>query len=277
MPRQKRTEEEKYAELLAKLPEFCLMDDTFMTAFFDGQNDLMEFVLKIILQKDDLKVLSTKTQIEIHSVKGRSARLDVYAVDSKGKHYDFEVQNADDGADVKRARFNSSMMDSTFLKKKEKFKELPESYVIFITENDVLGGNKPIYHIDRFIKELDYKTFGDGQHIIYVNGSFKGDDELGKLIFDFKCKNAKDMNYKILSERADYIKTEGGSGMCKIMDDLIQKERAEERAEVLAETKKEFVIGLLNSTTLSKSEIALASKMTLKEVEQIAKELEERV
>ena len=162
---------------------------------------------------------------------------------------------------------------TSFLKKKEKFKELPESYVIFITENDVLGGNKPIYHIDRFIKELDYKTFGDGQHIIYVNGSFKGDDELGKLIFDFKCKNAKKMNYKILSERADYIKTEGGSGMCKIMDDLIQKERAEERSEVLAERNTEFAIKLLKASQMPISEIALMTDLTLKDVEELSKSI----
>lgn len=266
----KKSEDEKYAELMKKIPEFRLMDDTFMTAFFDGQNDLMQFVLRIILEKDDLKVLSTKTQIEIHSIGGRSARLDVYAVDSKGKHYDFEVQNSNDGAVPERARFNASMMDSTFLRKNDEYEDLPESYVIFITENDVLKGKKAIYHIDRTIKELNHKTFDDKQHIIYINGSFKGEDALGKLIQDFQCKNPKEMNYPILSERAEYLKNqEGENGMCKIMDDLIKKENE----KVIIKTKKEFVISLLNSTTLSKSEIALNAKMTLAEVEEIAKEI----
>lgn len=266
----KKTEDEKYAELLAKIPDFRLMDDTFMTAFFDGQNDLMQFVLRIILEKDDLKVLSTKTQIEIHSIGGRSARLDVYAVDSKGKHYDFEVQNSDDGAVPERARFNASMMDSTFLRKNDEYEDLPESYVIFITENDVLKGKKAIYHIDRTIKELNHKTFDDKQHIIYINGSFKGEDALGKLIQDFQCKNPKEMNYPILSERAEYLKNqEGENGMCKIMDDLIKKENE----KVLAKNKKEFAINLLKTTKLSESEIASNLNLTLKEVEDLSKDI----
>ena len=116
MKTNKNTNNKKDPELLKQIQQLCLMDDTFMTIFFDGQNDLMEFVLKIILNTQDLKVLQTKTQIDIHSIAGRSARLDVVATDSKGKHYNFEVQNADDGAVPKRARFNSSMLDSTVLK-----------------------------------------------------------------------------------------------------------------------------------------------------------------
>jgi len=218
-----------------------------------------------------LKVVSALTQREIHSVGNRSARLDVYATDSQGKFYDIEVQNSNDGAVEKRARFNSSMMDSTFLKKSEFYDKLPETYVIFITENDVLKGGLPIYHIDRKITELKNKDFNDGQHIIYVNGSYKGNDALGKLIHDFQEKDPKQMKYEVLSERAEFLKTEGGSGMCKIMDDLIQKERAEERIEVLAETRREFATKLLRTSKMTISEIALMTDLTLEEVEELSK------
>jgi len=113
----------------------------------------------------------------------------------------------------------------------------------------------------------------DEQHIIYINGSYNGDDELGKLIFDFKCKKSKDMNYKILSERVDYLKTEGESGMCKIMDDLIQKERAEERAEVLEQRNTEIAIKLLKTSKMTMSEIALMTDLTLEEVEKLSKKV----
>ena len=42
---------------------------------------------------------------------------------------------------------------------------MPETYVIFITENDVLKGNLPLYHIERRIEELEL-AFGDESHII---------------------------------------------------------------------------------------------------------------
>ena len=50
----------------------------------------------------------------------------------------------------------------------DQYQELNETYVIFITENDVLGANLPIYHVDRIIRETG-KMFNDESHIIYVN------------------------------------------------------------------------------------------------------------
>ncbi len=266
----RKTVEEKYAELMEKIPEFRLMDDTFMTAFFDGQIECTEFVLRIILNKNDLKVISVATQREIHSVGNRSARLDVYASDSNGKFYDIEVQNSDDGASVKRARFNSSMMDSTFLKKSEFFDKLPETYVIFITENDVLEGNLPIYHIDRKITELENKDFNDEQHIIYVNGAYKSDDALGKLMHDFQAKNPKDMKYEVLSERANFLKTNGGAGMCKIMNDLIREERKEERKE----TQIELLVSLVKDKLISLQEAAKRLSVSEEEMKELIEDEE---
>ena len=48
------------------------------------------------------------------------------------------------------------------------FDELPESYVIFITRDDILGYGLPIYYIDRQIKKIN-KAFQGEAHIIYVN------------------------------------------------------------------------------------------------------------
>ena len=61
---------------------------------------------------------------------------------------------------------------------------LTETYVIFITENDVLKSGLPIYHIDRIVQETG-EPFGDEAHIIYVNSQIKDETELGKLMYDF--------------------------------------------------------------------------------------------
>jgi hypothetical protein len=82
--------------------------------------------------------------------------------------------------------------------------------VIFFTENDVIGGNKPIYHVERVVQEMG-TLFNDGEHIIYVNGSYEADTPLGWLVHDFKCTDAKDMHYKELANRVRYFKeTEKG-------------------------------------------------------------------
>lgn len=82
---------------------------------------------------------------------------------------DIEVQRDNDGADVRRARYNSGMLDTRLLEKGRPYSDLVDSYVIFITEHDVLKRDLPIYHITRKIDET-VESFGDGTHIIYVNG-----------------------------------------------------------------------------------------------------------
>ena len=48
---------------------------------------------------------------------------------------------------------------------------MPETYIIFITSNDVLKGGLPIYTIERTIQETG-ALFKDKAHIVYVNGSY---------------------------------------------------------------------------------------------------------
>lgn len=78
---------------------------------------------------------------------GRSIIIDIYAKDSAEKVYDVEIQRADRGAGAQRARFHSSMIDSKMLREKQNFKDIHDSYVIFITENDVFGAGLLLYHI----------------------------------------------------------------------------------------------------------------------------------
>ena len=66
------------------------------------------------------------------------------------------------------------------------FSKICDSYVIFITENDVMGRFLPMYHINRHIEELENEPFEDGNHIIYVNGAYKNDaTAIGKLMHEF--------------------------------------------------------------------------------------------
>ena len=57
-----------------------------------------------------------------------------------------------------------------------------------------------IYPVERYITIGEEKVlFGDGSHILYVNGKYRGDDEVGKLMHDFSCTDPDDMNYEILA------------------------------------------------------------------------------
>jgi hypothetical protein len=211
----------KYDEAIKK---FTLMSDTFMSVVFKDKV-CAELLLRIIL-KMKVAVKEIRTQYDMPNYNGRGARLDIWAETTEGKKINVEVQNANEGAIPERARFNSSIIDTTELEKSAEWSDLPETYVILITRDDVLGGNKPIYHIDRRIEEMDNKLFGDRSHIIYVNSKIQDDTELGRLMHDMNCQDAKDMYYKELSDKVDYYKNNerGDTGMCEIMDELIEKD-----------------------------------------------------
>lgn len=95
-----------------------------------------------------------------------------------------EIQRADRGAGAKRARYHSSLIDANVTEPGEKLENLVETYIIFLTECDVLGKGKPIYHIDRVIKETG-ENFGDEAHILYVNGEYRDESPIGILMHDF--------------------------------------------------------------------------------------------
>ena len=192
----------KYLEILQKLR---LIDDTFFDVCFDGNIEGMELLLRIFFHRDDIAVKEVITQRSANNLYGRGARFDVIAVDSNGKIYNVEIQRAKEGANPKRARFNSSLIDSREVNKGTKPQDFPEFWIIFITEKDVFGANLPMYHIEHIVTELN-RPFGDASHIIYVNGEYRGNDDLGRLMQDFFCPEPKNMHYQELAKRVDLFK-----------------------------------------------------------------------
>ena len=230
------------AEYGVLIQKFRLIDDTFFNVCFDNYTEGMQLLLRIFFDRDDLIVKKVVTQQSADNLYGRGVRFDVLAEDSEGKLYDCEVQRANEGATPRRARYNSSMMDSRELAKGAEFCELPETWVIFITQNDIYGAGCPLYHVERIVQELQ-RPFEDGAHILYVNGANREDTPLGRLMQDFFCERPEQMNYKELAQRADYFKAEaeGVNAMCELMEKFGEKKMEEGRMEGLLEGKRRML------------------------------------
>ena len=265
---------DKYREILKRLR---LIDDIFFSVFFDNNPDDVQYILRIILDKPDLKVLEVQTQKGVENIFGRSVRFDVFATDDKGKLYNIEVQRADSGAVPTRARYNSSMLDYHKLKEQAKFDELPETFVIFITENDVLKDGKQIYHIDRIIRETG-KIFGDGTHIVYVNGSYRDDSgsALGDLVHDFFCENPDNMRHYQLAERVEFLKgTQNEMEMSEVsrvrelVREFYKDEIAEESQKAAQEKAQEIAQKMAQEIAQKK-----AQEIAQKKVQEIAQKAE---
>ena len=196
-------------EAIRRVMGFRLLDDEFMKAVFNDNREAASLVLRIILGKPDLVVETVKAQVTVANFVGRSISVDILATEN-GNRYNIEIQRADAGAVPKRARYHGSALDASMLEKGATFNELPETYVIFITERDFFGKGLPAYHFDRYCRQID-RSLDDSLHIVYVNGQYRGDDDMGRLMRDFSCTSAADMTYNELAEKMRYYKeTEEG-------------------------------------------------------------------
>lgn len=213
--------ERRHREDLECLKRMRLMDDDFLTKCFEGDTENTQLILRILINIPDLVVTDVHTQVFVANLLKRSVKLDILAVDSGMRRYNIEIQRADAGAGKKRAQFYSGMMDANFLDKGTDWNDLPETYVVFITENDVVGRGEPLYEVERcYLKTVE--PFGDGSHIIYVNGAYRGETPVGRLMHDFFCTDPEDMYYKSLSDRVRFFKKEkeGVAIMCKMIEDM---------------------------------------------------------
>lgn len=209
-------------EKLQRLQELKPIDDEFMRCLFKDNIPLAQLVLRIITGKDDLEIVECRIQEDMKRLAGaRSICLDAYGTDSANRKYDLEIQRASKGARPHRARYHSSVMDIENLGVGQEFEELPDTYTIFITERDFFGMGEAIYPVERINLVMD-APFNDGEHIVYVNGEYRGDSPIERLMHEFNCTDADDMNYALMAERTRYLKEkpEGVSEMSAIIEEM---------------------------------------------------------
>lgn len=80
---------------LERLKSLRYMDDDFMTVCLADNLEGVELILRTILGREDITVKSVRTQKPMKNLQGRSAILDVHAVDSIRKEFDVEIQRKD--------------------------------------------------------------------------------------------------------------------------------------------------------------------------------------
>ena len=267
----------EYLDAIARLR---LIDDFFMRKAFENNIPAAELLLRIILQDDKIKVVKALSQYVVSNLYGHSAQLDLLAQDASGKYFNVEVQSASEGASPERARYYGGVVDTAHFPKGTDYHKLFETYVIFITQDDILGEGRPIYHIERKIEESG-ANFNDGSHIIYVNGNCRYDQTaLSRLMHDFFCTRSSDMHYKQLQERVKYLKEteEGVQTMCKIINDLsdaaFAKGEAKGKSEGIAQGQATAMLDIAtNMKRLGKysdEAIVLVTKLSLEQVKAIS-------
>ena len=274
-------------EFKKTIENFNLMDDEFFSACFKDNYKAVTCILRIIFDDENLEIIELKIQEIFTNFKGHSVQLDIIAKNKvTNVIYNIEIQRAKDGASPERARYHVDIYDTHNLKKNHDFKDLPTTFVIFITETDIFGEGLPIYKIHR-VFEHNNKPFNDRSYIYYVNGAYKGNDDIGKLVHDFQCKNPEKFYFEELAEKVRFFKTtkEGKMELSSLLkktadkyikqnkDKYIAKGKAEGEKLGIAKTLLETAKRMIKKGIYTLEEIAENLNLPLNEVQTISAQM----
>ncbi len=166
--------------------------------------------LSIVLDEMDLELLQVKVeQVVLNKSGNRAIRLDAWAVDNKNRQFNMEMQNDTSADDVrKRARYYQGLLDTPVLKsgKNTRYKELPGTTIIFITQEDIFGKDLAMYTFTEQCEEVEGLHLEDGTTKIFLNMKSKnGRPELVSLLQYMKDTRLDNPEITVLDERIKQI------------------------------------------------------------------------
>lgn len=170
--------------LIAQARQFNLLSNVFMSVALDDK-PACQHVLRILTGMKDLSVLEVRSQYRVSKISSHDAILDILAEDSTRKLFNLEIQRADTIDHACRIRFYGAMIDSEYLRKGKPYAELPEVYMIYISETDLWKAGHTSYTVEKRLKGTDI-SYDDGQHILYVNAAVDDGTEIAGLMRYFK-------------------------------------------------------------------------------------------
>ena len=125
-------------------------------------------------------------EVILNQLGQRSIRLDAWAADETGRQFSTEMQNDTETDDVRRrSRYYQGLMDSPILKsgKKTRYRHLPSTVIIFITQEDIFGQDRAMYTFTEQCEEVSGLHLEDGTRKIFLNMSSRnGRPELVSLL-----------------------------------------------------------------------------------------------
>ena len=255
--------------------KFNLLSNVFMSVALDDK-DACEYVLKILTGIKDLKVKEIRSQYRISKIHSHDAILDILAEDSTGQLYNLEIQRSETIDHARRTRFYGAMIDSEYLEKGKTYGELPDVYIIYISETDLWKAGYTVYPVKKYFENTAL-NYVDGQYISYVNAEVDDGSETAKLMKYFKTADPNDMTHGELSKRVHYLKCEEGDyeEMCEVSEKIYREGIEDGRISGLKEGRKEGWLESQKETAknlfemgMSADTIAQALKVSVKLVQE---------
>lgn len=140
----------------------------------------------------------------------RGIRMDVFAEDSS-RVYDIEMQTGNYDDLLLRARYYQSASDVSTTPRRTKYRELKETYIIFICLDDPFGEGLPLYTERKSFIETDRIRYDDKTRKLFYNAS---------AFEKAESKDVRDVLEFIYTMRA-------GSSFTRELEDFVNGAKAE--------------------------------------------------
>ena len=143
--------------------------------------------LSIILEEPDIQIREVKVeQVVLNKSGKRAIRLDAWAMSEDERQFNMEMENHSEKDSIpKRSRYYQGLLDTPILKsgRKTKYRELPSTVIIFITQDDIFKRDLAKYTFRERCEEVDDLYLEDGTTKIFLNMTSKnGSKELVSLL-----------------------------------------------------------------------------------------------
>lgn len=183
-------------------------------------------VVSIIMEEPDIQIDEVKVeQVILNKIGKRAIRLDAWAKSSDNRQFNMEMQNDSKSDDVrKRSRFYQGLIDVPILKsgKSTKYKQLPSTVIIFITQDDIFGRDLAKYTFTEQCQEIEDLKLDDGTTKIFLNMTSKnGTPELVSMLQYMKDTNID--NPEIITKDSRILE----------LDEIVSEVRESEEWEVV--------------------------------------------
>ena len=240
----------------------------FASVFTHDLEVTREFISALIGKQISRVVIADREKVMEEAFDAKGIRFDVYLKDAKGESFDLELQISDEKSIERRVRYYQSILTADALSKGERYRELKDSYVIFIcVGNDPMRLGKTVYEIENTIVSAGNRLFNDGMHSYIFNFSSARESSGNQVIEEIANYFYNDDVTGKLSERIDEIVRELNSNVTwreKVMTLEQEKELAREdgyqqgKAEGIAQGKAEGIAqGKSEGIVQGKTEVAL--------------------
>lgn len=266
------TEEKQQNERAQNKEDFKPFTNDFIFALVMRDPDICKGIAELIIPDEEIgEVKIAASENSSPDKKNEKDELEIalqayldFGKDMRGVRFDAYVKTADKWIDIemqttnkydleKRSRYYHALMDTDCLEKGGRFKDLKNTYVVFICTFDYLGLGEPMYVVESYIRKNDLH-FNDGTSKILLN----------------KLRSF----YEYINDL-----TKVGSELIKSIDERVQKYNTPEWRErlvtleyMIAEAKEEGIAeGEASGRAAEKIEMARAMKNDKEPIDKIIK------